>query len=82
MKQTVRTVPVATKFGTYRARFETNLPEKGYTVTVPALPGVVTEGDTLKEATRMAVDAIELYCESMLAENLARVMPLRSGAKV
>ena len=32
--------------------------EGGYVVTVPALPGVVTEGDTLEEARAMAKDAI------------------------
>lgn len=31
--------------------------EGGYTVTVPDLPGCVTEGDTLNEAIDMAVDA-------------------------
>ena len=29
-------------------------PEGGYTVTVPAFPGCVTEGDTLEEAWGMA----------------------------
>jgi len=33
--------------------------EGGYTVTVPALPGCVTEGDTLEEALENAKDAIE-----------------------
>lgn len=33
--------------------------EGGYTVTVPALPGCVTEGDTLEEALENARDAIE-----------------------
>jgi len=37
----------------------------GYTVTVPALPGCVTEGDTLEEAIAMARDAIEGYIESL-----------------
>jgi predicted RNase H-like HicB family nuclease len=32
--------------------------EGRYTVTVPALPGVVTGGDTLEEAIAMARDAI------------------------
>ncbi len=32
--------------------------EGGYTVTCPALPGLVTEGDTLVEARVMAADAI------------------------
>jgi len=33
--------------------------EGGFTVTVPALPEVVTEGDTVEEALRMAGEAIE-----------------------
>ena len=46
-------------------------PEGGYTVTVPALPGCDTEGDTLDEARRMAQDAIRGCCESLLADGLA-----------
>ncbi len=37
----------------------------GYTVTVPALPGCVTEGDTLEEAIALPRDAIEGYIESL-----------------
>jgi antitoxin HicB len=33
----------------------------GYVVTCPALPGLVTEGDTLEEARAMARDAIQGY---------------------
>jgi predicted RNase H-like HicB family nuclease len=39
--------------------------EDGYVVTCPALPGLVTEGDTLAEARRMAKDAILAYLESL-----------------
>ena len=39
--------------------------EGGYVVTCPALPGLVTEGDTLPEARRMAQDAIRAYIESL-----------------
>lgn len=39
--------------------------EGGYVVTCPALPGLVTEGDTLEEARNMAEDAIEAYLESL-----------------
>lgn len=39
--------------------------EGGYVVTCPALPGLVTEGDTLPEARRMAKDAIRAYLESL-----------------
>ena len=36
-------------------------PEGGYTVMVPALPGCVTYGRNLKEARKMAADAIQGY---------------------
>ena len=39
--------------------------EGGYLVTCPALPGLVTEGDTLREARAMARDAIRAYLESL-----------------
>lgn len=42
--------------------------EGGYTVEVPALPGCVTEGDTLREAERNAREAIQVYVESLLAD--------------
>ena len=51
----------------YTVLFEP-VPEGGYIVTVPALPGCVTEGDTLEEAREMAVDAIKCYCESLLKD--------------
>lgn len=44
--------------------------EGGYTVTVPALPGVVTEGDTLEEARAMAQDAIRCYLGSLHKDGL------------
>lgn len=40
----------------------------GYTITVPKLPGLVTEGDSLKEAREMAKDAIRCYLEAILKE--------------
>jgi predicted RNase H-like HicB family nuclease len=39
----------------------------GYTVAVPALPGLVTQGDTFDEAMAMAKDAIALYLEDLVA---------------
>jgi antitoxin HicB len=39
--------------------------EGGYVVTCPALPGLVTEGDTPAEAREMARDAIRAYLESL-----------------
>lgn len=37
----------------------------GYTVTVPALPGLVTEGRNLEDARKMAKDAIRCYIEGL-----------------
>ena len=37
--------------------------EGGYVVTVPALPPVITQGDTHAEAIAMAEDAIRTYIE-------------------
>lgn len=42
-------------------------PERGYTVTVPTLPGCITYGETIEEAISMAKEAIELYIESLVA---------------
>jgi predicted RNase H-like HicB family nuclease len=42
--------------------------EGGYVVTCPALPGLVTEGDTLAQARIMAVDAIRAYLDSLLKD--------------
>lgn len=48
---------------TYTAVFDQG--DDGYTVTVPALPGLVTEGRTVDEAREMAIDAIRCYLESL-----------------
>lgn len=45
--------------------------EGGYVVTCPALPGLVTEGDTMEEARRMAEDALRGYLESLRQDGLA-----------
>lgn len=42
----------------------------GYVVTVPALPGCVTEGDGFDEALENARDVVRLYLESLEARNL------------
>ncbi len=43
--------------------------EGGYTVTVPALPGCVTQGETIEDAIAMAKDAIRLYIETLIADD-------------
>ena len=51
----------------YTVIFEPN-EHGGYTVSVPTLPGLVTEGQTLDEARRMAEDAIRCYLEGLLKD--------------
>ncbi len=42
----------------------------GFVVTCPALPGLVTEGETLEEAREMAAEAILGYLESLHIDGL------------
>ena len=63
----------------YTAVFEP-AEEGGFTVTVPALPGLVTEGDTFEEAHAMVEDAIRGYLEA-LAKN-GEEIPLEHGEPI
>ena len=60
----------------YTAVFEPAA-EGGYIVTVPALPGLVTEGDTIEEARATVKDAIRGYIESLLQHG--EEIPIESG---
>ena len=51
----------------YSAVFERN-EHGGYTVTVPSLPGLVTEGSDLENARQMAEDAIRCYLGGLQKE--------------
>lgn len=72
---------IKTRVGVYETTFESNTPQKGYTVEVPKLKGIVTFGDNLKEAKRNAKEAIELHCECLLESGLAEIKPLLFGSK-
>ena len=54
----------------YEVVFDPN--GEGYTVTVPQLSGLVTEGDNLREAREMAKDAIRCYLEALLKDKMLR----------
>jgi predicted RNase H-like HicB family nuclease len=41
--------------------------EGGYTVTVPALPGCITQGETVEECITHPQEAIALYVEDLVA---------------
>jgi antitoxin HicB len=53
------------KVHTYRILLNKE-PEGGYTVSVPALPGCITNGDNVDHALSMAKEAIEGYIITML----------------
>jgi antitoxin HicB len=61
--------PVTVGRYTYTVVITPNDPD-GYLVTCPALPGLVTQGDTLEEARAMAADAVECYLESLIEDGL------------
>jgi antitoxin HicB len=45
-------------------------PEGSYTVLVPALPGCLTYGQTIREALQMAEEAISLHVDCLLEQGL------------
>ncbi len=55
----------------YTAVFE---PEKtgGYSVTIPALPGCISEGDTFEEALANIKEAAELYLEDLTESEIPK----------
>jgi antitoxin HicB len=52
-------------------------PEGGYTVTSPALPELITEGDTLEEAQKNVQDAFDAVLEIYTEQN--RALPAGIG---
>ncbi len=47
----------------YTAVFEPDTDAGGYSVTIPALPGCVSEGDTFEDAYANIKEAAELYVD-------------------
>lgn len=52
----------------YSVKLEPQM-EGGYTVTVPALPGCISEGETIEDALRNISDAIEGYLTVLVKHN-------------
>ena len=57
-------------------------PEGGFSVFVPELPSVATQGETIEEATEMAREAIEAYSEVMHEDGLQIPTAHRSGVAI
>ena len=54
----------------YKIVMEQDTLDGGFTVTVPGLPGCITEGDTFEEAMINAQEAIQGYLEALAKEGL------------
>ncbi|MBI3979162.1 MAG: type II toxin-antitoxin system HicB family antitoxin [Chloroflexi bacterium] len=55
---------------TYTILLRPDPEEGGFWVSVPALPGCYSQGDTLEEAITHAREAISLHVEGLIAEGL------------
>ncbi|MGI9059162.1 MAG: type II toxin-antitoxin system HicB family antitoxin [Ktedonobacteraceae bacterium] len=55
----------------YTIVLEPDTEEGGYTVTVPALPGCITQGDTIEQCIERAKEAIAGYIESLISDKEA-----------
>ena len=56
---------ISKKVYNYTAVFELDHKVGGYTVTIPNLPGCLSEGDTFEEALKNIKEAASLYLEVM-----------------
>ena len=54
----------------YTIIMEPDIDQGGYTVTVPALPGCVTQGETLEQCIERTREAIAGYIESLQSDGL------------
>jgi len=54
-------------------------PEAGYGVVFPDLPGCVSGGDSVEDASEMAAPALALHVEGMMEEGLALPPPSAPG---
>lgn len=57
--------PVKRRVYRYTAVFEPDQENGGFTVTVPALPGCISEGETFEQAVENIKEAAALYLEVM-----------------
>jgi len=62
--------PIFHKIYQYTAVFEPNEKAHGFTVTIPSLPGCISEGDTFEEALKNIQEAASLYIEVMREKKL------------
>ena len=57
------------KSQTYTVLYEAD-PDGGFVASVPALPGCFSQGDTLEEAEKNITEALGLYLETLMDDNI------------
>lgn len=57
----------------YTAVFEPDPKSGGYSATIPALPGCISEGDNFEEALANIKEAAELYLEDLKRSEVPNV---------
>jgi antitoxin HicB len=65
-----QTTHLNTKDARYSVVFTPD-PEGGYVVTFPEIPHLATQGETLREARRMAQECLEGYLEVLMTQGCA-----------
>ncbi len=55
----------------YTIILEPDFDEGGYTVTVSALPGCITQGETVEQCIERAQEAIKGYIETLVMDGMA-----------
>jgi predicted RNase H-like HicB family nuclease/DNA-binding transcriptional MerR regulator len=73
----VREVQLRVRGNNYRVVLTPDLEVGGFTITVPELPGCISEGDTIREARVMAREAIELWLDA--ARDVTAALPSRAS---
>lgn len=63
MRKVVTQKKITHKVYQYMAVFEPDKQSGGFTVTIPSLPGCISEGDTFEEALKNIQEAASLYIE-------------------
>jgi DNA-binding transcriptional MerR regulator len=61
---TARELQMPVRGRRYRVVLTPDLEAGGFTITVPELPGCISEGDTIRDARGMAREAIELWLDA------------------
>lgn len=65
-----KNIEIKTIYGSHLTVLEPD--ERGFVVTVPALPGVISWGKNLNHAREMAKEAIELCVECLVEEKRSK----------